>query len=69
MLARRDLFSAALLGPMATVRFPQNVAPGDDELALVNGRIYTFGFRSVPGQSKEFQTDAMHRTEALSLSW
>jgi predicted amidohydrolase YtcJ len=42
MLSRRDFISTAMLGGIAGVRIAQNVAPDDGELALVNGRIYTF---------------------------
>ena len=42
MLSRRDFIGTAMLGGVAGVRIAQNVAPDDGELALVNGRIYTF---------------------------
>ena len=48
-LTRRDFIGAALLAGAASTRAagvpgltPQNAATGDGELALVNGRIYTF---------------------------
>lgn len=42
MLSRRDFISIALLGGAVRGYSQQNVAAGNGELALVNGRIYTF---------------------------